>query len=253
MNEENMLSMKFRVYEDLFTSIAPSMTDDQMKEWDNAISEYDKAEEKKYIQKRFENCGLGSEYWSCSFDSFNTDSEEKEKLKKFGQNFCRFVKSGCVKNLVLSGDCGSGKTHIAAAILREFAGNVKERVYDQPIYSKIRYTTTNDISDEFHDAESFGNSKSRMKVLSSYKDYDILVIDEVGRLVSKFENESDLLFRIIDARYQVGKSTVLITNMKAEEFRKHLNKATISRITAFDRLMYFDTKNISDFRKNKTA
>lgn len=174
-------------------------------------------------------------------------------MKELAIQFCDYVKNGTPKNLVITGNCGTGKTHIAVAILRDFSGFVKEKVYDQPVYSKIRYATVSDISDEFHDADSFSNSKSRTSVASSYKNYDVLVIDEVGRLINKSENESDLLFRIIDARYQAGKSTILITNLSSKELYGMLNDATISRLKGFNRLMYFETKNITDYRENKTA
>ena len=253
MESENMLKAKVNMFENFFDRISETMTEEQKKEWDKTVEEAEKTETEKFAQNRFQNCGIGSEYWNCSFDTFVTETEEQRKMKDLALQFCDYLKNGISKNMVFLGDCGTGKTHISAAILREFSGNVKTYAYDQPIYSKIRYATVNEISDEFHDAESFNSSKSKESVSRSYRDYDILVIDEVGRLINKFESESDLLFRIIDARYQSGKSTILITNLDLDSLFELMNKATVSRLTGFNKLMFFDTKNINDYRQGGAA
>lgn len=253
MENENELKAKVNMFEHFFDRIASTMTEEQKKEWDKTVEEAEKAEAEKFAQNRFQNCGIGSEYWNCSFDTFVTETEEQRKMKDLALQFCDYLKNGISKNMVFLGDCGTGKTHISAAILREFSGNVKAHAYDQPIYSKIRYATVSDISNELRDADSFNNNKSRTSVFNSFKEYDILVIDEVGRLINKFENESDLLFGIIDARYQAGKSTILITNLDLDSLFELMNKATVSRLTGFNKLMFFDTKNINDYRQGGAA
>lgn len=249
MDNVNELKAKVKMFENFFDKICETMTEEQIAERDKAIDEYDRIEREEFAFNRFKNCGLGCEYWNCSLDSFNCDIPEQSKMKMAASQFCDFVKNGTVKNLVLTGDCGTGKTHIAAAILREFAGNIKAYAYDQPIYSKIRYATVSDISNELRDADSFSNNKSRTSVFNSFKEYDIFVIDEVGRNINKFENESDLLFGVIDARYQAGKSTIFITNESKKDFFELLGKASTSRISAFNRLMFLEIKNIPDQRR----
>jgi DNA replication protein DnaC len=84
--------------------------------------------------------------------------------------------------------------------------------------------------------------------MAGFRNYDILVVDEVGRQVNRFENEADLLFQIVDTRYQAGKSTVFATNIAGKKLGSCFNEATASRLKAFNRLIYCDSQDIPDQR-----
>lgn len=230
---------------EIFSEIGvPDLSEEQKSEWNDRIERFDAETLERYVNDKFAKCGLGTEYLGCSFGSFRTDSPGQLKMKNSAMKFCTDVKGGKPMNLVLSGSCGTGKTHICAAILREFAGYVREYAYDLPVYSTIRYATIFGISDELY------RSPSRSSVLSGYRNYDILVIDEVGRQVNRFENEADLLFQIVDARYQAGKSTVFATNIKGKKIGSYFNEATASRLKASGRLIYCDSQDIPDQRNS---
>lgn len=237
-----------------FTEFLNSLSDDEKKEREIAAARYEEQEKQERILIRFKRCGLGEEYLKLNFDNFFAESEAQSQMKDKALEFCEDVKAGNTRNLILAGNCGTGKTHIIAAILKSFAGHEKKCVCDMPVYSTIKYTTSSGISEALSDARKFKSSETESKVLQELGSYDVLAIDEVGRLDKKFESESGMLFKVLDKRYQNGKSTVLATNMDIETLMFFLGDATDSRLTAFGRGLFADTSGLSDFRntENKT-
>jgi DNA replication protein DnaC len=156
------------------------------------------------------------------------------------------VKKGEVKNFVLCGAVGTGKTHISVAIIRHIIQQVKGHIYEFPVYFTAQYATSADINDRLVSAQSFSSKERRVDIIEQYRTCDVLVIDEVGRMPSK--NEADMLFQIIDSRYQNNKSTVLCTNYNSDELKQAIGKAAVSRLGADGRLIFVNTDGIPDMR-----
>ncbi len=106
------------------------------------------------------------------------------------------------KSLVLSGDPGIGKSHIAVSITSALSKD----------YSTLFLKSTS-LLDLIKDSYN-GANHSELDVLNICADVDLLVIDDLGAEYSKEgESESwasDIIYKVIDSR--LGKSLIITTN-----------------------------------------
>lgn len=127
-------------------------------------------------------------------------------------------------NIVIIGDPGTGKTHIAQAI-----GNLCcDRLYTTRYYKMV------EIKENLRKAIERDKANSILETLSNIT---CLIIDEVGYCDPLSESESNLFFQILDRRYDRRKgSTIFTSNMKPSEWRALFFNTSVAKC-ALDRIM----------------
>jgi DNA replication protein DnaC len=125
------------------------------------------------------------------------------------------------ESVVLIGESGSGKTHLATA-LAVFACQQGRRV---------RFTTLAALANELQEAES---RRELQRVVSRYARVELLVLDEVGYLALP-EGAAELVFQVISERNERA-SLIATTNLPFGEWTKvfpdpRLAKAVVDRLT----------------------
>ena len=129
-------------------------------------------------------------------------------------------------NVVLMGAVGTGKTHLACKLLMDLA----KRLYI------VKYQTLRDITLKLRD---FDSGISEADALQQFTSFDCLVIDEVGRgKVSAYQ--SDVLFHIINARYNEMKPTIVISNHTQQQLKTLFGEATLDRLLSGALLLTFN-------------
>ncbi len=120
------------------------------------------------------------------------------------------------QGLVIAGNSGTGKSHIAKALLL---------IGCTQLY-RCRYTTAADMLAELMASRA---DQSFYKKLRSYTSPDILLIDEVGfdRLEQQDSRNASLFFKVIDGRYCKG-STLLTTNIGFSELGDYLGDPVVT-------------------------
>ena len=120
------------------------------------------------------------------------------------------------QGLILAGNSGTGKSHIAKAIL--LIGCMKT-------YS-CRYTTASDMLRELLASLADDTLEKKLK---RYLSPDILLIDEVGfdRLEQQDAYNANLFHKVIDGRY-CKKTTMLTTNIDFKELGDYLGDPVIT-------------------------
>lgn len=165
-------------------------------------------EQKKEIdklenEKKCRRLGIPERFFNSTFENFEADTPEKQKV-------LMEIKSANKKNIICTGEMGTGKTHLAMCLVKE--GAKYWRLPD--IFRAVR----KDFNKEDELLDELGN-------------YNFLIIDEIGR--QKFSDfENNLFFEIIDRRYNKLKNTMLITNLTIEEFIELYPQAILDRLQA---------------------
>ena len=147
----------------------------------------------------------------CSFDTFIPDNEEErehlEKCKKWAGN-PRGV-------ALLRGDIGTGKTHLAVAILRDFGSG--------------KFVAQRKLLELFNEAARFKGGEKAAENLKKIYDTHLLVLDDVG-VSSCSPRDIDLLQMLITQRYEETKPTVITTNLDSEGLKDLLGKRIVNRL-----------------------
>ena len=177
---------------------------------------------KSGIQKRFLN---------CSFRNYRTETEEQsyvsKRLQAFAENFPRILKSG--SSIVLSGSVGTGKTHLSSAVANQLALS--------GYTSCLR--TVSELVQSVRDGWNRANGKTSSQVIDEYVEFDLLIIDEFG-VQSGTNNELNIVFDIVNARYAEQKPIMALTNLTEEQFKHSMGERIHDRLTHNGALLTMD-------------
>lgn len=120
--------------------------------------------------------------------------------------------------VVLTGDRGTGKTHLACELIRAACWNGQT----------ARYETWADICRRWRES-LVGDDESERRVVNELSRYGLLVIDEID--VAKDGDFGDRSMReLIDRRYRNLRSTVMLSNLSVEALAKKLDPSILSRM-----------------------
>ena len=164
------------------------------------------------IERRIKQSKLPERKLLADFDfMFQKDLDKARIMEIAGLDFVK-RKQG----LILAGNSGTGKSHIAKAIL--LIGCMK-------IYN-CRYTTAADMLRELLASLADDTLEKKLK---SYLSPDILLIDEVGfdRLEQQNAYNANLFHKVIDGRY-CKKTTILTTNIDFKQLGDYLGDPVIT-------------------------
>lgn len=150
-------------------------------------------------------------YWDEGFETFRVDTDGQQELFETVFRYAKETAAGGCGNLLLLGSPGTGKTHLACAVIRECGG---------------LYRLASQIEDELLLARSFASRKTPDEVLGHYGRARLLVIDEAGRE----GGGRDMLYRVINARYNERRPTVITSNLDKESFARFAGLAAMDRL-----------------------
>jgi len=191
---------------------------------------------KDHPEQTITACGVGKRYLSCSFETFKGADKVKAVCKALIEK---------PESIVLTGDTGSGKTHLAVAILREFVKDGKVIDSRGAIFTTVPDLLLS-IRSGFGDSSGF--TQSEEDFINSYAKTPFLILDDLGAEKST-EWATATLSAIIDKRYRELLPTVYTTNLTLDEISNQLSRRISSRMS--------DAKIIKlsmpDYRRKRSA
>ena len=191
-----------------------NMTPEEMAAHDAEIERQERQQAEREKLERYEKSGVPERYFKESLDTYKINNEMQATAAKAATNFLHAVKCGEFKSLVLIGNAGTGKTHLACAIIREAGG---------------KYRTAPDIVEEMRRAKSFTAAETEAEIIDYYGRVKLLVIDEIGRGISATD-EKYVIYQLLNARYNTRKPTVLISNLGKSDFLQYIGVAAADRL-----------------------
>lgn len=163
--------------------------------------------------RRLAGFGVPRLFHEASFDTFIADNDELRHHLKACQEFAARPRGF----LVMLGKVGSGKTHLAAAILRAaMPGNA-------------RYYRHLDLIETLREGYQLHRHNTTPPIRHECRDASLLVIDEIG-LVKSGNDGDTLLHDILDYRCSEMRPTVLCSNIPAEEMKACIGERLVDRI-----------------------
>lgn len=144
----------------------------------------DKANEK--LRKQ----GIEPEYFDKTLDDYVPENASEKKAL----DSCIAMVQGKIKKLLLLGNNGCGKTHLANALVRSLDG-VRTTMYE--LSAQIR--------------QGYQNGTCELDILNKLLEYPLIVIDEVGRTKGS-EAEFNWLSYLVDKAHTRGIRLVMVSN-----------------------------------------
>lgn len=173
--------------------------------------------ERNRLMRMAEATGISPRHIDCTFDNFHIDSEQDKAgqemalsiTRRYAMNFAAVKKDGA--SLVFVGNVGTGKNHLACAIINEIL----------PKGFSARIVTVTGLLRSIK--ESFRNGVTQESVISDVSRVDLLVIDEVSAWSCQPE-DARTLFEIINRRSEERSPTILIANGSLAEIKESFGR-----------------------------
>lgn len=165
-----------------------------------------------------------------TFDGYVAESAAQmralELCRAFADRFDNVLRRG--QSLILSGGVGTGKSHLAGAIMQAIL----------PKHVGV-YVTMLDLIRMLRETWRPGASHSESEVLSRLASVPLLVVDEVG-LQYDTDGERTLFTDIMDRRYRNLMPVILLTNLTPPEFKATVGDRVHSRLSEVATWIAFD-------------
>lgn len=197
----------------------------KLKQAQKAIEEEKAMQEKaqKSRMERIKETRMPLEYQTKDFATFFQDTESQREAFNMAERFVNGwekAKAGGYGLLFLGG-CGTGKTHLACAIMLE--------LMERYLFVYPRYYKVSEIFSAVRSTYQTGVITNEEEMLKFFSSIQLLVIDEVG-IQKGSEAEKRILFSILDNRVTSNKPTILMSNLGPKALAELLGDRLYDRV-----------------------
>lgn len=165
--------------------------------------------------------GITPRFADATFDGYIVETNEQRQAlsscRDYAEQFPTHFRAG--RSLLLTGNVGCGKTHLATAIVRTVVAD-RCRALIIPASDIISLARASMVP---------GSGYTDRDVILHLGGLELLVIDEVGCQKGS-EYELGLLHAIIDRRYQAVLPTVLVSNLGPESLKSYIGGRALDRL-----------------------
>jgi len=190
----------------------------------------------RLANKSRKQAGIAPELQGYSFEGFRIeyyDGKHRERAlsalqgaRDFGRDYMQDRPS---QGIMFTGDVGSGKTFLAAAIANE--------LLDRGV--QARFLVVPDLLDDLRTAMLHNTGDSRemddVALLRSIRQVDVLVLDDLG-VHNYTEWTCNKLYSLLNFRLNNQLPVIITTNLKMSELDEYLGERTTSRIVQMCRI-----------------
>ena len=176
------------------------------------------------LNRRLIATGIQPRFRGCTFENYRLTEGNPEEAKAlvacrgYAEQFDVNLREG--RGLLLVGNLGTGKTHLASAI-------VQHVVREHDAWAVI--TTAAEICRVIRGSYGKGAGYTETDALDELASTDLLVIDEIG-VQSGSDFAPGVMNDVIDRRYQRMRPTILISNRPAAELSQFIGDRALDRM-----------------------
>ena len=175
----------------------------------NELADAENERERKYYLEKF---SLYDEVLkNATLDNFETPTEKEAEKLAFAKRICREWSEGARNNIVLQGEAGTGKSHLAFAMVKALSEYTKEIA----IFINVTDLLMK-IKADFSQEEFLVNKIASAK---------FLVLDDLG-----MENNTEWTYRVLYSILNNRSNTLITTNMSADKIEERYGRPFLDRI-----------------------
>ncbi len=181
----------------------------------------------KRVERIIKNSKMSKRNLNYKFDNFAPNTSNKkvlDNLKNYSEKLVNGIEK---KGLILVGNNGVGKTHLACSIANKLIENG----------TPVIYGTLINLLAELRNSYDTDNNISEMEIIKLYENVDLLIIDDLGK-EKPSEWGLEKLFTIVNSRYENNLPVIITTNYNQNSLLETLSlngeietaKSIISRL-----------------------
>jgi DNA replication protein DnaC len=167
-------------------------------------------------EKHFAGAMLPERHATSGFKNYKVQHAGQQNALNQVVSFAKNMIHGHKNNFVMVGPTGTGKTHLSCATARTLLNKGKY----------ARYITSEDLAQRIMNAWEQPDATEK-SVIYDFSQYDLLILDEYG--LHDRDKRRELVHKVLYARYDRMKPTMLISNLTLVELQKDLGDRLWSR------------------------
>lgn len=160
------------------------------------------------------------------------------RCKKYIENYKAISELG--SSLIFTGKPGTGKTMIALSMIPSIikqkynisfdpdSDTSEQDLFPAPAHPEFIYKNIYDLFAEIKNTYNKHVVETELDILKKYTAPELIVLDEVGAQGGT-DYEAQLMFRIINSRYEDMKPTFLISNLTEKDLEKYIGERVVDR------------------------
>ena len=164
------------------------------------------------VEKIIKNSKMSKRNLNYKFDNFETNNSNKKvfnNLKNYSEKLVNGIEK---KGLILVGNNGVGKTHLACSIANKLIENG----------IPVIYGTLINLLAELQNSYDTDNNISEIEIIKLYENVELLIIDDLGK-EKPSEWGLEKLFTIINSRYENNLPVIITTNYNQNSLVQRLS------------------------------
>lgn len=167
------------------------------------------------------NAGIPERFINRTLDSYIAESEKQKRIlgycRDYAEGFADIANTG--RSILFLGSPGTGKTHLSIGIALEIMRNGKSAVF----------TTASRLLRSIKDTYSKRSEITESQAIAVFTGCDLLIVDEVG-VQRGSDYEKDMLFDVINERYENTRPIIILSNLAIADVREYLGDRVCDRM-----------------------
>lgn len=173
-------------------------------------------------QQRLGRAGIPERFMACSFGGYVVEHEQQQQALDaavaYADDWARVRAVG--RGSIFLGNVGTGKTHLAVAIGKQVMHKHGASVLFISVQRAIR---------SIKDTWARGSAVSESQAVAVLTFPDLLILDEVG-VQHGSDYERQVMFDVLNERYETRKPTLFLSNKTIDEVRAVLGERVMDRL-----------------------
>jgi DNA replication protein DnaC len=174
------------------------------------------------LEQAIGRSGIPRRFAGLGFAAYHAEGTEQRRAVAICRAYAgRFAETRAAgRSLLLTGNPGTGKTHLACAILAEILRGGHTGLF----------VTVSEALRLIRDAYSPRSIRTESEAFALLTGPDLLVLDEVGIAIGDATKRKAMLFDLLNSRYGDQRPTVLISNLDEAGIGEYLGERIMDRI-----------------------